>query len=72
MAATQRETKTLNEASFYNLTNVYFKKFFGLSLEDAGLGEALLVRGFSDLSPRDAALEAGYAYDLDRVDVGWR
>lgn len=62
---------TLTAPNFYSLTNVHFQKLFGLSLEDAGLEEVIL-RDFHDLSPADAALEAGYAYDLDRVDLGWR
>lgn len=61
----------LNSPTFYELTNTHFQKFFGLTLEDAGL-EDIILRDFHDLSPADAALEAGYAYDLDRVDLGWR
>lgn len=61
----------MNTASFYNLTNIHFKKLFGLSLEDACL-EEIILRDFHDLSPADAALEVGYAYDLDRIDLGWR
>lgn len=61
----------LYSPTFYELTNAHFQKFFGLTLEDAGL-EAVILRDFNDLSPVDAALEAGYAYDLDRVDLGWR
>jgi hypothetical protein len=61
----------LNSPTFYELTNAHFLKFFGLTLEDAGL-EDIILRDFQDLSPADAALEAVYAYDLDRVDLGWR
>lgn len=71
MTATQHEIDPLNTESFYNLTNVHFQKLFGLSLEDAGL-EEIILRDFHDLSPADAAMEAGYAYDLDRIDLGWR
>lgn len=62
----------MKNANFYKITNIHFKKLFGLSLEAAGLDEVILLRDFHDLSPSDAALEAGYAYDLDRVDLGWR
>lgn len=61
----------VNAPTFYELANLHFNKLFGLSLEEAGL-EAIILRDFHDLSPADAALEAGYAYDLDRVDLGWR
>lgn len=71
MKGTRYGLEPLNSANFYELTNIHFKKFFGLTLEDAGL-EAIILRDFHDLPPADAALEAGYAYDLDRVDLGWR
>lgn len=71
IAATEHDLESLKNANFYELTNIHFKKLFGLSLEDAGL-EEIIFRDFHDLSPEDAALEAGYAYDLDRVDLGWR
>lgn len=62
----------MSNGSFYEQTNTHFKKAFGISLEDAGISEAVLLRDFHDLCPRDAATEAGYAYDLDRIDLGWR
>lgn len=71
MKANRHDLEPSNSSNFYSITNIHFNKLFGLTLEEAGL-EAIILRDFHDLSPADAALEAGYAYDLARVDLGWR
>lgn len=48
----------------------HLKAMFAIDHVDAGLDEAGLAR-YSDLEPRDAALEFANDYDLDRVDQGW-
>ena len=50
--------------------NTAFQRSFAIDLQDAGFSETDLAR-YADLSPKDAALELGRDYDLERVDVGW-
>jgi len=51
--------------------NEAFLRHFGITTTDAGFSDSDLAR-YADLSPKDAVLELGADYDLERVDVGWR
>lgn len=46
------------------------KRLFAIDHDDAGLDEEVLLR-YADLIPREAALQYGEDYDLQRVDIGW-
>ncbi len=46
------------------------KKLLAIDHDDAGLDEEVLLR-YADLIPREAALQYGEDYDLQRVDIGW-
>ena len=46
------------------------KVLFAIDHDDAGMSEEVLLR-YADLSPREAALQFGEDYDLQRVDIGW-
>ena len=43
---------------------------FAITIGDAGLTGTELSR-YADLEPKEAALQFGEDYDLDRVDQGW-
>ncbi len=44
--------------------------FFYIDHDDAGMSEEVLLR-YADLSPREAALQFGEDYDLQRIDIDW-
>ena len=46
------------------------KVLFAIDHDDAGMSEEVLLC-YADLSPREAALQFGEDYDLQRVDIGW-
>lgn len=46
------------------------KKLFAIDHGDAGMSEEVLLR-YADLAPREAALQFGEDYDLQRVDINW-
>lgn len=46
------------------------KMLFAIDHDDAGMSEEVLLR-YADLSPREAALQFGEDYDLQRIDIGW-
>lgn len=48
----------------------FMKQFFGIDSNDAGVSEERLIP-YRNLPPREAALEFGEEYDLDRIDRGW-
>ena len=50
--------------------DVAMKSFFAIDHNDAGLGDNELAR-YADLSAREAALQFGEDYDLQRVDGDW-
>jgi hypothetical protein len=62
----------MNAHQHFDATDAEFLHCFGLSLEDAGFDSDRFFHTYGDLSPREAALQAGNDYDLDRVDLGWR
>lgn len=62
----------MNAQQHFDATNAEFLHCFGLSLEDARFDPDRFFPTYGDLSSRDADLEAGSDYDLDRVDSGWR
>ena len=46
------------------------RRSFAIDHEDAGMSEEVLLR-YVDLSPREAALQFGEDYDLQRIDIDW-
>ncbi|MEN1994179.1 hypothetical protein [Stenotrophomonas bentonitica] len=62
----------MNDQQHFNAANAEFLHCFGLTLEDAGFEPDRFFHTYGDLSPREAAVQAGEDYDLDRVDLGWR
>lgn len=46
------------------------KRVFAIDHDEAGMGEEHLLR-YVDLAPREAALQYGEDYDLQRVDTHW-
>ncbi len=46
------------------------KMLFAIDHDDAGMSDEVLLR-YTDLSPREAALQFGEDYDLQRVDISW-
>lgn len=46
------------------------KELFAIDHDDAGMSEEVLLR-YADLEPREAALQFGEDYDLQRVDINW-
>ncbi|CEE84473.1 hypothetical protein LN96_10245 [Xanthomonas citri pv. citri] len=62
----------MNAQQHFDATSEQFLKLFGLTLQDAGFDPERFFHAYGDLAPRDAALEAGDDYDLQRVDLGWR
>lgn len=51
--------------------NTALQSHFGISTDDAGMTDAELAR-YANLEPKEAALQFGEDYGLDRVDQGWR
>ena len=51
--------------------NTALQAHFAISTDDAGLTDTELAR-YADLEPKEAALQFGEDYDLDRVDQSWR
>jgi len=60
---------TINQAWLRDFDTA-LKSMFAIDHEDAGLGDVELAR-YADLAPRDAALQFGEDYELQRVDIGW-
>ena len=58
-------------ATWRDAFNAALQSHFAITIEDAGLSDAELAR-YVDLEPKEAALQFGEDYDLDRVDLGWR
>ena len=58
-------------ATWRDAFNAALQSHFAITIEDAGLSDAELAR-YADLEPKEAALQFGDDYDLDRVDRGWR
>ncbi len=50
--------------------DVAMEWFFAIDHDDAGMSEEVLLR-YVDLSPREAALQFGEDYDLQRIDIDW-
>lgn len=46
------------------------KRCFLIDHADAGMSEEVLLR-YVDLAPREAALQFGEDYDLQRTDIDW-
>ncbi len=46
------------------------KKLFAIDHDEAGFEQEVLLR-YADLTPRQAALQYGEDYDLQRVDIDW-
>lgn len=46
------------------------KRYFLIDHADAGVSEEVLLR-YADLAPREAALQFGEDYDLQRIDIDW-
>lgn len=61
---------TLN-AQWRDAFNTALQAHFAITIQDAGLTDTELSR-YADLEPKEAALQFGEDYDLDRVDRGWR
>ena len=62
---------TIITASWRDAFNATLQSHFAITIEDAGLSDAELAR-YVDLEPKEAALQFGEDYDLDRIDQGWR
>lgn len=62
----------MNASQHYTVASAEFLKLYGITLKDAGFDEAMFHERYGDLEPTEAALQCGEAYDLDRVDLGWR
>lgn len=58
-------------ATWRDAFNAALQSHFAITIEDAGLSDAELVR-YVDLEPKAAALQFGEDYELDRVDQSWR
>lgn len=58
-------------ASWRDAFNAAFQAHFAITIDDAGLTDTELSR-YADLEPKEATLQFGEDYDLDRVDQGWR
>ncbi|HHA2447639.1 TPA: hypothetical protein ACOEBD_003486 [Stenotrophomonas maltophilia] len=58
-------------ATWRDAFNAALQSHFAITIEDAGLSDAELAR-YVDLEPKEAALQFGEDYDLDRIDQGWR
>lgn len=46
------------------------KRYFAIDHHDAGMSEADIAR-YRDLEPKEAALQYGEDYDLNRIDGPW-
>ncbi|HDS1522648.1 hypothetical protein D7Y40_02630 [Stenotrophomonas maltophilia] len=62
---------TIITATWRDAFNAALQSHFAITIEDAGLSDAELAR-YVDLEPKEAALQFGEDYDLDRIDQGWR
>ena len=62
---------TIITASRGDAFNASLQAHFAITIGDAGLTDTELSR-YADLEPKEAALQFGDDYDLDRVDRGWR
>lgn len=58
-------------ATWRDAFNAALQSHFAITIEDAGLSDAELAR-YVDLEPKEAALQFGEDYDLDRIDQSWR
>jgi hypothetical protein len=58
-------------ASWRGAFNAALQAHFAIATDDAGLTDTELSR-YADLEPKEAALQFGEDYNLDRVDQGWR
>lgn len=58
-------------ATWRGAFNAALQSHFAITIEDAGLSDAELAR-YVDMEPKEAALQFGEDYDLDRIDQGWR
>ena len=56
-------------ATWRDAFNAARQSHFAITIEDAGLTDTELSR-YADLEPKEAALQFGDDYDLDRVDRG--
>ena len=56
-------------ATWRDAFNAALQSHFAITIEDAGLTDTELSR-YADLEPKEAALQFGDDYDLDRVDRG--
>lgn len=48
----------------------FLQQFYGIDVLDAGVSEEQLIP-YRCVPAREAALEYGEEYDLDRIDRGW-
>ena len=62
---------TIITATWRDAFNAALQARFAITIGDAGLTDTELSR-YADLEPKEAALQFGEDYDLDRVDRGWR
>ncbi len=62
----------MNAEQHFDATSAEFQRLCGLALLDAGFDPERFFHSYGDLAPREAALQAGNKYDLERVDLGWR
>ena len=58
-------------ATWRDAFNAALQSHFAITIGDAGLTDTELSR-YADLEPKEAALQFGEDYVLDRVDQGWR
>ena len=58
------------DSSWLSKLDDAMKMLFAIDHDDAGMSEEVLLR-YSDLPPREAALQFGEDYDLQRIDIGW-
>lgn len=57
-------------ATWRDVFNAALQSHFAITIGDAGLTDTELSR-YADQEPKEAALQFGEDYDLDRVDQGW-
>lgn len=58
-------------ATWRDAFNAALQSHFAITIGDAGLTATELSR-YADLEPKEAVLQFGENYDLDRVVLGWR
>ena len=57
-------------ATWRDAFNAALQSHFAITTDDAGLTDTELSR-YADLEPKEAALQFGEDYGLDRIDQGW-